>query len=313
MINFHVDETSRVSKKYFDVVPVRAEDSIRDEALGTKIKFWVEIDGKRWLFKEARVNTGEDWSEKLAAEIAKLISIPAATIELAEYSGNRGTVSLSFIDREKGEDLIHGNEILAGQVLGYDPNKRFGQSDHTLENIRKAICNLHLDSDKRDGILKQLASYMVLDGLIGNVDRHHENWGLVVPTGEKAQNYLSTVYVAPSFDHASCLGRELLDKKIRKILSSPNGVSNYIINGCSAIYLSESSPHGENPLKLVEFGSRRFPEYFSEAINSVKSVNLIEILASVDRIPENRISQCANQFVKKILTYTYNRICKLNS
>ena len=301
MIGFLIDGTNRVSKRYFDVIPIRAEDSIRDETLGTKNKFWVEIDGKSWLFKEARFNTGEDWSEKIAAEIAKLISIPAATIELAECGGQRGTVSLSFINREKGEDLIHGNEIMAGQVLGYNPNKRFGQSDHTLENIRKAICKLHLDSDRSDEFLKQLASYMVLDGLIGNVDRHHENWGLVEYAGAKDQDRRFNVYVAPTFDHASCLGRELLDEKIRRILTSPNGVWNYISNGRGAIYLSASSPHGENPLKLVEFGSRRFPKYFSEAINSVKSVNLIEILASVDRIPESRISQCANQFVKKFL------------
>jgi hypothetical protein len=38
------------------------------------------------------------------------------------------------VDREAGEGLIHGNEVLAGMVLGYDRAKTFPQSDHTLEN-----------------------------------------------------------------------------------------------------------------------------------------------------------------------------------
>jgi hypothetical protein len=51
---------------YFSVLSVDPDQSIWDEALGTKRKFWVERDGERWLFKYARENTGEDWSEKLA-------------------------------------------------------------------------------------------------------------------------------------------------------------------------------------------------------------------------------------------------------
>ena len=46
------------------------------------------------------------------------------------------------------------------------------------------------------------AGYLVLDAVIGNTDRHHENWGLLLrrtETGWKGQ-------VAPSFDHASSLG-----------------------------------------------------------------------------------------------------------
>lgn len=48
------------------------EDAREDtEQLGSKPKFWVLLDGKRWLFKEARPETGEDWAEKIAAEVAR--------------------------------------------------------------------------------------------------------------------------------------------------------------------------------------------------------------------------------------------------
>jgi len=63
-------------------IPLEAREDI--EQLGSKPKFWVLLEDKRWLFKEARTNTGEDWAEKAAAEIAQSLGIKAATVELAE-------------------------------------------------------------------------------------------------------------------------------------------------------------------------------------------------------------------------------------
>jgi len=68
----------------YPILTVRPEDLISDETLGSKTKFWFRRDGKRWLFKEAREGTGEDWAEKIAAEVAHKVGISAATVELAE-------------------------------------------------------------------------------------------------------------------------------------------------------------------------------------------------------------------------------------
>ena len=44
------------------------------EQLGSKPKFWFRLEGDEqpWLFKFTRENTGEDWSEKIASEVATL-------------------------------------------------------------------------------------------------------------------------------------------------------------------------------------------------------------------------------------------------
>lgn len=205
----------------YQVLPVRPEDLGGDEALGSKTKFWFRRDGQRWLFKEGREGTGEDWAEKVAAEVARFIDVPAATVEFVDFQGRRGCASLSFVRPEVGEGLIHGNEILAGMVLGYDRARKFRQSDHTLENIQTAIRNLFPDKAMHDGVLTILAGYLVLDALIGNTDRHHENWALLwqqVKAGHGGDNLM--LRVAPSFDHASSLGRELQDAKRLNILRS---------------------------------------------------------------------------------------------
>lgn len=53
------------------IISIPADAREDTEQLGSKPKFWVLLGDERWLFKEARPATGEDWAEKVAAEIAK--------------------------------------------------------------------------------------------------------------------------------------------------------------------------------------------------------------------------------------------------
>lgn len=303
--------THHVAEDQFPTLVVDPDQSIWDEALGTKRKFWIKHDGQRWLFKFARENTGEDWSEKLAYEIAAKIGVSAAHVELASCANQPGTLSRSFIDAEKRQNLIHGNEILAGQVLGYDPTKKFGQSNHTLDNIQQAIGKLFGD-DQKQNILQCLASYLVLDALIGNTDRHHENWGLLSePVLAEEKIVGLTLTAAPTFDHASSLGRELLDGRITQILQEKQGVERYVNKGKGAIYRSVAGSRGENPLDLVRLGQQRLPHLFNDALQRLKAIPLADLLALVDKVPPNRMSRLANQFVKMFLTHTYGQLCNL--
>lgn len=212
---------------HYAIVNIPLEAREDTEQLGSKPKFWVLMDGQRWLFKEARPNTGEDWAEKAAAEIAHAMGINAAKVELAEYSGKVGCISCNFIDVDAGEALVHGNEIMAWKVTGYDKTKIFRQSDHTIENIQLAIRALS-DFADTDAVLTELAGYIVLDALIGNTDRHHENWGLRLHSPVARQTRVLSA--APSFDHASSLGRELLDARRTELLANGH-VDRYISKG----------------------------------------------------------------------------------
>jgi HipA-like C-terminal domain len=186
----------------FPILQVDPNSLIGDEQLGSKSKFWFEHGGKRWLFKLAREHTGEDWAEKVASEVAKFVPVDAARIELADYRGRRGSASLSFIAEH--ESLVHGNEILAGQIFGYDRQKKLRQSDHTFENIVAAIRKLVGGADWYHEVLKEIARYIVLDALICNTDRHHENWGFLTSYQRDDTAATGMVFrMAPSFDHAS--------------------------------------------------------------------------------------------------------------
>jgi serine/threonine protein kinase HipA of HipAB toxin-antitoxin module len=49
-----------------------------------------------------------------------------------------------------------------------------------------------------DGADDVFLGYLMLDAWIANLDRHHENWGLVLTKD-------ITGHLAPSYDHASSL------------------------------------------------------------------------------------------------------------
>ena len=100
-------------KDTFPILEVTSGMRTDVEQLGSKPKFWFKWQGERWLYKRARPETGEDWSEKVASEIAVLLGLPTHRVELAVWEGNNGCAVKSFLTPE-GNVLVHGNELLGG-------------------------------------------------------------------------------------------------------------------------------------------------------------------------------------------------------
>jgi len=66
-----------------------------------------------------------------------------------------------------------------------------------------------------------MVGYLMLDTLIGNQDRHDENWGFVLCLDRSRR-----VTLAPTFDHASSLGRNESEKnRMRRLETKDRGDS----------------------------------------------------------------------------------------
>lgn len=280
----------------------------RFEQLGSKPKFWFRFPSgeRQWLFKYARVATGEHWAERITAEVARVLGVPHAIVELCKFADRYGTASPSFVP--PGVELIHGNEILSGRILGYDAKKRFRQSDHTLDRIVAAFYDIFPKGSKRNEALTTLAGYLTLDAIICNVDRHHENWAVLRSPSRGKQP--ATQIIAPTFDHASSLGRELLDEK-RSLLLKNNRVADYVSKGSGAIYWKDSDAKGENPLTLCKRAATIHRSYFRPWIERVKELAPAELEVLVSDMPDDWMSSIAKEFAKAILSYTTNELRKL--
>lgn len=290
----------------FHIVSVPSGAAVEDEQLGTKPKYWYYEGEERWLFKESRLATGEDWAEKVAAEIATELGFPAARVELARSGDRRGSISKFFLEGDA--TLVHGNELLAGLVEDYDPGKK-RRSDHTLDSIVKSIQRLP-GTGVPDSLLRGLAKYLVLDALICNTDRHHENWGVIFRWHTIDTKHQMRISVAPSFDHASSLGRELTDAdRLRRM--EENRISRYVQRGRGQIFINRSDRRGANPLELVRLGTERFPGYFKRALESVASTPIQKLTAILDEVPDVLITETGRAFSKRLLEHTHSELVKL--
>ncbi len=184
----------------FPVVEVTDWVAESDEELGARNKLWVssvpggEVPDALW--KEGRPGDkvtearADLWAEKIAAEIAALMGVPAAKVDLAQRGGVFGVLSW----RIEGT-LTHGNQLLSVVHADYQAQSKGRVAGYDLPSIEQAL-SPYEGWDESLGAFDCFAGLLVLDALIANTDRHHENWGIV----EETQR------LAPSFDHGASLG-----------------------------------------------------------------------------------------------------------
>ena len=235
----------------FSIVTVPEDAPDLTEQVGTKPKFWYKYSNSiKHLFKEAIPGTGEDWAEKVASELFALTGIPHVKYELAVWKNKRGVICPNF--SPTGFRFVHGNELLARVMDAYPIKKFYGVKQYTLKRVLAIVgfpglikLPIGWEALPVRTPIEVFVGYLMMDAWISNQDRHHENWGFIV-TPE------STIHLAPSYDHASCLGSHENDVNRSDRLTTGDrrrNMEQYVSKASSAFY---ASPSAEKPLSTVE-------------------------------------------------------------
>lgn len=295
----------------FPIIEVPLEASESEEAMGTKEKFWFRHQELGLcLYKKARQNTGEDWAEKIAAELCKLLKLPSADYELAICNGEPGVVSPSFVP--KGGNLITGNNVLTRTLPSY-PREPQNLSQHTINSVLSAIEDASVDlpmnwtppADIKTAV-EAFIGYLLLDAWIGNTDRHHENWAFISVDDK--------IYLAPTYDHASSLGRNEPDEKRRKRLTTKDSgfsIQAYVEKCTSALYARNSDKKSLTTFDAFCRASQEYPNAAKAWLNNLAKVSSNDTLELFERIPSNLITETAINFAQKILELNQFRLLKL--
>lgn len=286
----------------FPIVEIKVKQEI--EQLGTKEKYWIYCQEEKCkkLFKIGRPNTGEDWAEVAAYEIAKLIDLPAAKYEFAKYKNSLGTVSTSIV--LDNEQLIHGNEFLAEIDNNYPVNKFYKVKEYRLDTAAKIVSDIDEQYPNLSSLVNFIG-YIVFDCLIANQDRHHENWGFIL----KQQGKLS---LAPSYDHAAGFGCREQDAKIAERLVTKDKnftVAAYCQRAKTPFYDKRSQRLGT--LEACKLLGSNYPDQLCYWLEKIATIGTDDIRNIFARIPNEFISEKQRLFAQAILKENMTKLAAL--
>ena len=152
---------------------------------GTRAKQYLESpDGRYYYFKRSQYKAttatrpGKDfkyefWSEVIASEVGRLLEFNTLRYDIAVYGDIMGCISKSML-RPDGEDLVEGVRYLQGFSRNYNPDDKSHRTMYTFQLIEQALRAAKLGDE-----MAYIIELIVFDALIGNGDRHQENWAFI--------------------------------------------------------------------------------------------------------------------------------------
>lgn len=274
----------------FDVIDVSGWFPDTDEELGARTKMWLSRSADSFvpeaLWKEGRpgekvAETGADlWAERIAAEIAPLMGIPAARVDLAVWTV-RGVLSWRL-----DGNLKHGNELLSDLHESYEADSKGAVAGYDLESIRTAL-RPYRGWTPGLSAFDCFSGLLVFDALIGNTDRHHENWAVVEESAS----------LAPSYDHGASLGFNASRRmRQRPTDFAAKGISRHFPGQPTLLQLAVES---------IEMAAGRATDRWRDSVAVVDTGVVEGIVASV---PAAWMSDPMRTFVVELVTDNRRRL-----
>lgn len=286
----------------------------------------VHKNGGKFFFKTYTKNPREIWAECLASHIAELVDIPAQSVTI-KYPQERlknalkriypkqlpkdwkpiGTLSRNIFP--KRVEIIYGMNILGS-----------ASKPKTLEEVEKSISQRYYAPED---LLQAFSDMLVLDIFLGNMDRHHENWGICEDNKYKQQvmfdkkKVVGYRYFTPLFDHGSSLMFELSDKQIIDMVNDENKIRNYVENSKFGFILDIDGKKN-NVFNIVENHLKDktvWGERLRKSLHKFVQIDMLQVASLVIKMPSIDIleySSVRRKILYKSLIMRYNKIRKLD-
>ena len=262
---------------------------------GTRKKRTVlDNKGNKAFFKYEMYDKGcsEACSEKLSYEIAKILEYECAHIELAlDENDEIGILNYLFVNLHEEEHI---------DAISYlKKNDEIRSQFYTLENIKKCLDMLNQD------LFYQFLKIMVFDALVGEQDRHEENWGIMRINGEYK--------ISPLYDNGCNLLREFRKEDFAiKYYDGLKDFDTYINKSNTLIYKENGKKYKH--FELIEYLYNIYPNQIRKEIINLEKLTDSKIEDIVNKMPDNIITIKHKEYIiryikarKKILLDIINR------
>jgi hypothetical protein len=201
--------------------------------------------------------------------------------------------------------------LLKVMVENYPTRSNFNVSQHTVERVL-AILGLpmiqlppgHAAPPGVTTAADLFVGYLLLDALVGNTDRHHENWAVMVKPADPPGVASHVISIAPTFDHASCLGRNLSDHERHERLQAKDKnrtVARFLSRAKSRLYRVEGDVKPLSPLEAFKEAARIRPDAGKAWTKILAGIETERFVAIFGHVPAERASPDALAFAAETL------------
>jgi hypothetical protein len=209
------------------------------------------IPDHRYIFKESvRRHPHQFWMEVAAYRIGTVmvVPVPPAFVAYDNVGSKEGALIEWFYAYPGTSELyIDGGNFMKRLIPRYDIEKGTQHNFRTITALMRGLRDLGLPSETW---IEHWAKVFTFDSIIGNTDRHHDNWGLV---SEVRDGKVVQVSLSPAFDNGTSLGYEILDENIANF--TDERLKQYIRRGTHHVKWTaeaERSQHFDLVIKYIE-------------------------------------------------------------
>lgn len=293
----------------FPIIDASGWDVVVEETSGATPKIWLAQPDTTpevfWLFKAATVSGhvhGEDWAEKAASHLGRLLGIPCAEVDLATWQSYAGCISRNL--RPDNCEMQPGRAQMEKRAAPRYVHHSKGKDHpgHSLENIRMVLsdvapppdCQIPFDGSAFD----VFAGYVLFDAWIANQDRHDHNWSVLIPgTATPGPTRL-----CGSYDHGSALGFGVRPAACEAMVTSKVGVETWCSRGRALRF--EGRPHLADAARgALDLASPAARAYWPAQLEAVDLDAARRVLGRISRMSDGQRS-----FAMKVLEVNRRRL-----
>jgi hypothetical protein len=167
----------------------------------------------------------ETYTELFNNQLGKALGFEMAHSGVANLDGVLHFVSRSF--RSEGDTLIHGSLMVEQLGLAKEEEMEHVRTIHQqqgiydidfVECVIKEFCGGDFEP-----VFQNFVTMVVFDALIGSMDRHPRNWGVIRPSKEPVHFRFSPIY-----DSARALLWDFTDSRVESILENEAELRRYV-------------------------------------------------------------------------------------
>ncbi len=306
---------------------------------GTRSKnIYINPEAEEYFFKGSKkLDDGtfkypsEFWSEIVSSKIGQWLGFDLLDYNIAFDVNDEqqiGCLSKSMVEYTENK-LSEGIDYLRGYDSKYNPIT--DEHRYTFDLIEKTLSYFKL-TDSEPKFVKML----IFDAIIGNSDRHQENWGFISKFNEtiieieeeiktkkrffqklypilkmflataalaqrqleeenntkprkstlQSQSLIVKTDFSPIYDSGCCLGRELVDTKIEKMLTNTQMLDAYVNKGKAEIRIEEGKKKPQH-FELLRALMVTYKNVFTSTISRINEVysfeGLKEMIQTIDK------------------------------